>query len=55
MFKRKTIQEQLTEERNKSKALTAQLIKTRADLEYISMMTDIDIDEEEEEDAEEQV
>lgn len=55
MFKRKTIQEQLTEERNKSKALTAQLIKARADMEYLAMMTDIDIDEEEEEDAEEQV
>lgn len=53
MFKRKTIQEQLLSERRKSEALTAQLIKTRADLEYISMMTDIDIDEEEEEDAEE--
>ena len=48
MFKKKTIQEQLVEERNKNEALNAQLIKTRADMEYIAMMTDVDIDDEEE-------
>lgn len=46
MFKKKTIQEQLVEQRNKNEALLSQLIKVNANLEYVAMMTDVDINDE---------
>jgi len=48
MFKKKTIQEQLVEQRNKNEALLAKLIKVNANLEYVAMMTDVEIDDEDE-------
>ena len=46
MFKQKTIQEQLVEQRNKNEALLSELIRVNANLEYVAMMTDIDINDE---------
>ena len=46
MFKKKTIQEQLVEERNKNEALLSELIRVNANLEYVAMMTDVDINDE---------
>lgn len=46
MFKKKTIQEQLIEERNKNEALLSELIRVNANLEYVAMMTDVDINDE---------
>lgn len=40
----KTEKEQLREERQKNERLTAALAKANADLEYIAMMADIDLD-----------
>ena len=48
MFKKKTIQEQLVEQRNKNEALLSQLIKVNANLEYVAMMTDVEINDEDE-------
>ena len=48
MFKQKTIKEQLMEERRKNEALLSELIKINANLQYVAMMTDVDINEEEE-------
>lgn len=47
MFGYKSTREQLIEERRKNAALTAQLAQTNANLEFIAMMTDVDIDDEE--------
>jgi hypothetical protein len=46
MFKKKTIQEQLVEERLKNEALLSELIRVNANLEYVAMMTDVDINDE---------
>lgn len=46
MFKKKTIQEQLVEQRNKNEALLSELIRVNANLEYVAMMTDVDINDE---------
>lgn len=48
MFKQKTIKEQLMEERRKNEALLSELIKVNANLEYVAMMTDVEIDDEDE-------
>lgn len=60
MFKYKTVQMRLIEEEQKNAALTAQLIeanarqaKTNADLEYVAMMTDVDLEEGDDENVEE--
>lgn len=53
MFKRKTMPEQIIENRKNIKAVLSDLIKAKADMEYMAMMSDIELDEEEEEDAEE--
>ena len=45
----KTTKEQLREERQKNEVLTAQLAQANADLQYLAMMTDIDLGEEEDE------
>jgi hypothetical protein len=57
MFKYKSIHEQSFEERRKNAKLQAQVEKANADLEYIAMMTDVDIEEDETEvmDDEQQV
>jgi hypothetical protein len=47
MFRYKSIHEQLFEERRKNAKLQAQIAKANADLEYIAMMADIDIEEDE--------
>lgn len=52
MFGFKSTRDQLIEEKRKNAELTAQLAKTAADLEYVAMMTDVEIDETEEEDNE---
>lgn len=59
MFKYKTVQMRLIEEEQKNAALTAQLIeandrqaKTNADLEYVAMMTDVDLEEGDEDEQE---
>lgn len=49
MFKFKTTKEQLIEERRKNAVLQSALAKTNADVEYIAMMTDVELDEEMEE------
>jgi hypothetical protein len=46
MFKKKTIQEQLVEQRNKNEAILSELIRVNANLEYVAMMTDVDINDE---------
>lgn len=59
MFKYKTVQMRLIEEEQKNAALTAQLIeanarqaKSNADLEYVAMMTDVDLEEGDEDEQE---
>lgn len=47
-----TIKEQLREERIKNEKLTAETAKTRADIDYVAMMTDVDIDKVEDEENE---
>ena len=48
MFEYKNIYKQLIEVRNKNAALQAELDKTNANVDYIAMMTDIDLEETEE-------
>lgn len=55
MFIHKNIIEQIAEERKNIEAVLSDLIKAEADMEYMAMMSDIELDEEEEENAEEQV
>lgn len=43
MFVFKTTKEQLLEERQKNASLEARLAKVYADIEFIAMMTDVDI------------
>jgi hypothetical protein len=47
MFRYKSIREQLFDEKRKNEKLQAQVEKANADLEYIAMMADIDIEEDE--------
>ena len=46
MFKFKDTQTQLMEEKKKNAELQAKLEKTNADIEYIAMMTDVELEEE---------
>ena len=55
MFIHKNIIEQIAEERKNIEAVLSDLNKAKADMEYLAMMSDIELDEEEDEDAEEQV
>ena len=48
MFEYKDIKKQLLEEKKKNAALQAKLAKTNADVEYIAMMTDVELEEESE-------
>ena len=49
MFLYKTTRELLVEERRRNAQLRAALEKTSADIEYIAMMADVELDEETEE------
>lgn len=49
MFVYKDTKRQLMEEKKKNAELQAKLEKTNADVEYIAMMTDVELDEETEE------
>lgn len=46
MFKFKDVKTQLIEEKKKNAELQAKLAKTNADVEYIAMMTDVELEEE---------
>lgn len=48
MFGYKDTKRQLFEEKKKNAELQAKLEKTNADVEYIAMMTDVDLEETEE-------
>lgn len=48
MFEYKNIYKQLIEVRNKNAELQAKLDKTNANVDYIAMMTDIELEEESE-------
>ena len=45
MFDFKSTHKQLLEERRKNAQLTAKLNKTTADVEYLAMMTDVEMEE----------
>lgn len=45
MFDFKSTRKQLLEERRKNAQLTAKLNKTTADVEYLAMMTDVEMEE----------
>ena len=53
MLKVKTIEEQLEEERLKNAELQESLNKAQANLDYVAMMTDVDIPSEDEEEVKE--
>lgn len=48
MFKFKDVKTQLLEEKKKNAELQAKLAKTDADIEYLAMMTDVELEETEE-------
>lgn len=48
MFKYRTLRDQLIEEQNKNLVLNNLLLQMQANVDYIAMMQDIDIDLEEE-------
>lgn len=57
MFGHISMKEQLIEERRKSAALQAQLMKVNSNLEYLAMMSDVEMEQDEEggtEDGEEE-
>lgn len=45
MFKYKGVNEQLLEERKKNASLQAKLNKANADIEYLAMMSDIELED----------
>lgn len=49
MFDYKNMRKQLIEERRKNAELAQQLSKTRSDIDYLSMMADIDMEQDSEE------
>ena len=53
MFGYKSVREQLVEERRKNAELEAYRQKDRADLEFVAMMTDVELDEDEETEVQE--
>ena len=52
MFEYKNIYKQLIEKKKKNAELEAKLNKTNADVEYIAMMTDVELETESEENVE---
>lgn len=55
MFKHRTIHEALIEERKKNEALKAQTVRNASDIDYIAMMTDVELETAEEAATDEQV
>ena len=49
MFKYENLKEQVIRERKKNKLVAQELLKKSADIDYIAMMCDIDLDGESEE------
>lgn len=54
MFQFKSTHRQLMDERRKNAQLTAQLIKVYADISYLAMMADVEMEDEQEEYHEQQ-
>jgi hypothetical protein len=52
MFIHKNIIEQIAEERRNIEAVLSDLIKAKSDMEYIAMMSDVDLEEGEEDEQE---
>lgn len=55
MFKYKSIQDQFIETQQRNKLLESNIMKLQANLDFVAMMSDIEIDNEEEEEAESNV
>lgn len=55
MFIQKTLSQRIYDNLRMLEAINARQIQYQADMEYLAMMSDIELDEEEEEDGEEQV
>lgn len=53
MFKYTSLKEQLIEERSKNAALKTQTDKNASDIDYIAMMSDIELDNSENDETEE--
>ena len=53
MFVHKSIIEQIAEERKNIEAVLSDLIQTKADMEYMAMMSDVDLEEGDDENVEE--
>jgi len=52
MFVHKNIIEQIAEERRNIESVLSDLIKTKADMEYMAMMSDVDLEEGDEDEQE---
>lgn len=52
MFKYTSLRDQIIEERNKNIVLKAQADKNASDIDYIAMMSDIELETDEQEEAE---
>jgi hypothetical protein len=55
MFKYKSIQDQFIEAQQKNRLLESDIMQLQANLDFVAMMSDIEIDNEEEEEAESNV
>ena len=55
MFKYKNIQDQFIETQQKNRLLESNIMQLQANLDFVAMMSDIEIDNEEEEEAESNV
>lgn len=55
MFKYKSIQDQFIETQQKNRLLESNIMQLQANLDFVAMMSDIEIDNEEEEEAESNV
>lgn len=55
MFKYKSIQDQFIEAQQKNRLLESNIMQLQANLDFVAMMSDIEIDNEEEKEAESNV
>lgn len=55
MFKYKSIQDQFIETQQKNRLLESNIMQLQANLDFVAMMSDIEIDSEEEKEAESNV
>lgn len=55
MFKYKSIQDQFIEAQQKNRLLESNIVQLQANLDFVAMMSDIEIDNEEEKEAESNV